>query len=151
MIDFELYALYLAVAGIAAGAAALLLDAWMDYGHIFGRLRWGAAIRAVKKAGDDTLLQELEGIRTGETRGIMFGDRLNRASDLYWTLATQAPGFTAWVCVICMSGRLSLIAAALMAGLFYAREGNAWYFAWAAPGVLLTAAAAFVTIKLVDR
>lgn len=82
-----------------------LLDCCLDYGHIFGEIRFRKAQKSAKEQGMDELLKEME-----DAKSLSFHQRVEKMDLLYWQIAKDDKVFLKWVCPFCITTRMSLVA-----------------------------------------
>lgn len=126
--------------GFLTACTARFLDNLMDYGHIFGHVRYNRAIRHASGRAD--LIQALKAVQVIQD----FRARLNEADDVYWHVAAHSKWFTPWVCVVCMATRIAMLSAAAGSCLFALWMGSAWYVMLYPVAFVLTAVFAHFVI-----
>jgi len=94
------------IAGLlAVGAVAGVLSQWlddvMDFGMVFGGVRFYFA----KKAANEAQLKVLE----AASRHVDFSNRLRTVNDIYWLIATTTKWFTVFMCTKCFSTYVWLV------------------------------------------
>ena len=88
------------------GKGSIYFMECMEFGKIFWKVQFKAALRASKKLGldpDQWLLPELEKVKKQ-----LYADQADNMLDIYKQLAAKHPPFTRWICPVCMAGFISV-------------------------------------------
>lgn len=91
------------VSAIIGPLATRMIDHAMDYGHLLGFIRKGMANRIVKRSGEPELDKKWRTIQAIN----YFPDRLDKANEFYFTLATKSKWFVGWICPVCLGFRIT--------------------------------------------
>lgn len=97
-----------ALIGFSNAMITTWLDAAMDFGKIFGNLRFKIVGKFAKKADKESIFLELAGRAKEEPS---FSDRLNGMDQVYWQIAKYQPNVQKFICKPCMSTNLLLLSA----------------------------------------
>lgn len=110
MLIYTNYLIEALLVGTFGALLSYLLNTLLSYGHILGKIRYKAALRAANKTKDKELIKlikDLPGLRYIEGYDI---DALDQESDRrYWEVVKERPSFMPWVCLVCLSLRLTLV------------------------------------------
>lgn len=111
MLDFGLLEpilLPLLLIAFWAPMASHFLDQLLDFGHIFGWIRYKLMIRASYDSAEGkearTALFRLK------AENISLGDKIQKANELYWRIAGTNTKYVLLLCNFCMAIRMAIIA-----------------------------------------
>jgi hypothetical protein len=107
--------------GAACYGLSVFLDGTMDYGHMFGKVRFNLLYKSASTKDKRALL-----LAKKETD---FAERLQMIDNIYWNIATYKPYLILFLCRKCVATWIAIIAGLLM--------GMTWDVLFVVSGVYL--------------
>lgn len=131
--------------GFISALLGWALDFAMDYGHLFYKIRLNKAKVSAKRQG----LEEWFNEESEKAISLDFGERISAFDKIYWDLTKNDFGFSVWICVICLTSRISFFIG--LAGLFVLSVIGTIEW-WGIPlGIVPVLLFSFLSIKLLIK
>lgn len=98
------------------------IDTYLNYGEIFGEVRFFIVKKFVKKLGlNDSKFSQILDIKSYAGKDSAFNERQKEMSKAYWEIAFFSKWLTPFICVKCMSQYVSIL---LTTVLFFAFKSS---------------------------